>query len=117
MLLHNFFAHHALAESLHQETAIVEESNNNKTTTTHKRRRKKIKTIASKPKKIKKKTVTTRKYKTIGRTITKGDKSYELMFDMLLGIRISVSSVSAKRKIAEITSKDISQTENYFVPR
>ena len=57
-----------------------------------------------------------RKYKAIGRTITQGDKSYELMFDMLLGIRISVSGVSAKKK-NEITRNDISEVSNYFMPR
>jgi 1-phosphatidylinositol-4-phosphate 5-kinase len=38
-----------------------------------------------------------KKYRKVGKLITKEDPSYELMFDMLLGIRICVSRVSAKR--------------------
>ena len=58
-----------------------------------------------------------KKYKSVGRTIIKGDKSYELMFDMLLGIRISVSSVSAKKKPVQISRNDITEVTNYIFPR
>jgi len=49
-----------------------------------------------------------KKYKAqkIGKTITKDDKSYELMFDMLLGIRVTVSKETAKRVQREPTASD-----------
>ena len=58
-----------------------------------------------------------KKVKSVGRTINKGDKSYELMFDMLLGIRVSVSKVSAKKLKPTLSSKECSEIENYFIPR
>lgn len=52
----------------------------------------------------------------IGRTITKDDKSYELMFDMLLGIRVTVSKETAKRITREPNSSDFRRKTEYWVP-
>ena len=81
-----------------------------------KKRSRSISTKAPKPNKMMT-IASTRKYKTVGRTIKQGDKSYELMFDMLLGIRISVSGVSAKKKAATISHSDVTEVCNYVVPR
>eukprot|EP00011_Vannellida_sp_DIVA3-517-6-12_P004556 CAMPEP_0114609084 /NCGR_PEP_ID=MMETSP0168-20121206/2908_1 /TAXON_ID=95228 ORGANISM="Vannella sp., Strain DIVA3 517/6/12" /NCGR_SAMPLE_ID=MMETSP0168 /ASSEMBLY_ACC=CAM_ASM_000044 /LENGTH=851 /DNA_ID=CAMNT_0001819995 /DNA_START=199 /DNA_END=2751 /DNA_ORIENTATION=- len=67
--------------------------------------------VSKKAKKKKKK-----KFKPIGKVITKGDKSYELMFSMLLGIRVAVSQASAKRIAPELSRHDAREVQNYFVP-
>lgn len=53
----------------------------------------------------------------IGRTITKEDKSYELMFDMLLGIRQSVVKVAKKRMIRDLSSQDFKEVLDFKFPR
>ena len=74
----------------------------------------KIEKQEKKQKKKKKKS----KPKSIGRTIKQGDKSYELMFAMLLGIRTSLSNLSSKKlPNNKFTSKEYKEVENYFFPR
>eukprot|EP01102_Stenamoeba_stenopodia_P009426 TRINITY_DN2776_c0_g1_i1.p1 TRINITY_DN2776_c0_g1~~TRINITY_DN2776_c0_g1_i1.p1 ORF type:complete len:698 (+),score=192.80 TRINITY_DN2776_c0_g1_i1:263-2356(+) len=59
-----------------------------------------------------------KKYKAqkIGKPITKDDKSYELMFDMLLGIRVTVSKETAKRVQREPAASDFRRKIEYWVP-
>jgi len=58
-----------------------------------------------------------KKYRKVGKLITKEDPSYELMFDMLLGIRICVSRVSAKRlKKRQLTDHDFRERYDVALP-
>jgi len=57
-----------------------------------------------------------RKVETIGVLITKHDKTFELVFKMLLGIRFAVSKTTAKRFVRDLTRADFAEKTTHPFP-